>query len=34
MTENTKKEETKTTEKDKDGKMTGDNGGCCGGGCH
>lgn len=29
---NTKKEEIK--KEDKDGKMTGDNGGCCGGGCH
>ncbi len=29
-----KKEETKKTDKDKDGKMSNDGGGCCGGGCH
>jgi|GEM_PF-6803147 hypothetical protein len=31
---NTIKKEEKPADKDKDGKMSGDNGGCCGGGCH
>jgi hypothetical protein len=34
MTNTIKKEDKTQIDKDKDGKMSGDNGGCCGGGCH